>query len=546
VKTFSQPAASKAIRDALSVNLDEIVDTHLINWPAFKFLQLNLILGPFLVATIGAAVITSALIDVFFFGATNAVLIFRSLPYQPFQADALFRLFHSTDRFSPINWASDNVIRETLANLVRLFLAAQVLWLRSTKISIALLIILICAYVYAEVPYVQQLLSEIARLYQSTNRDFSDVETITTAYRSVLWSMNLGIGGFCYFLVAKSLFTNASLTVDERLIRSECFKRSSSARPILKSLGIGENIRNATRKGRTAAISYLGVLTSWTPFMMLSTTSCLVIFVVTTPLILSRSWGSQAFPLVAALGVLSLVVLCACFYVVLKTVDSAGKWAVHKSRRYLTVSLEKARSKDGRAPILFLRSFKSEHETLPEPAGQLTYAFFSYAERNKTVDEMLLEEGSGFGPVIAIGKPNEAVSPYGAARTYVDASIWQERVAQLAKDSQAIIVYVDNSEGLWWEIEHIIEKGYSAKSLFMLHYKCSAVSEGNEILNRLCGTIGVGLPGLIELNELVGLWITDEGKTKVGLASESSRVHYTMLLRSFMRLKLGQNGGYRK
>jgi hypothetical protein len=83
------------------------------------------------------------------------------------------------------------------------------------------------------------------------------------------------------------------------------------------------------------------------------------------------------------------------------------------------------------ASRLFLRSFSDDAVVLAAPPSGFAYKLFGYVDRKKSLDELLLEEGTTFGPVVALGNPTDAVPPYGAARGYAKHSDWQKMVSDL-------------------------------------------------------------------------------------------------------------------
>jgi hypothetical protein len=48
------------------------------------------------------------------------------------------------------------------------------------------------------------------------------------------------------------------------------------------------------------------------------------------------------------------------------------------------------------------------------------------------------------------------VAPLGAVRDYIGHDAWQERVLAHAKAAQCVLMLVDDSPGMAWEVEHVI------------------------------------------------------------------------------------------
>lgn len=109
-----------------------------------------------------------------------------------------------------------------------------------------------------------------------------------------------------------------------------------------------------------------------------------------------------------------------------------------------------------RRPILFLRPFALD--ALPvSPIGEEWYApFHPLAWLDKrTFEEHLTTIFQDLGPVIAIGRPGEEVSPLGAARVYADEASWQALVLDCATRSEFVIIEVDAAPGVVWEISEV-------------------------------------------------------------------------------------------
>ena len=135
--------------------------------------------------------------------------------------------------------------------------------------------------------------------------------------------------------------------------------------------------------------------------------------------------------------------------------------------------------KDRRPHIVFLRSFHDDarysfndqgtaarflglrpfFEWLPPP---FRYAFNLYPLRllkvlvgrgRDTAEEQILGAVSKFGPMIAIGRPNERFSTPGVPRIYVSHDAWQAEVTALIDAAPMIILQPAPTEGVWWEVE---------------------------------------------------------------------------------------------
>jgi len=64
------------------------------------------------------------------------------------------------------------------------------------------------------------------------------------------------------------------------------------------------------------------------------------------------------------------------------------------------------------------------------------------------------------GPFVCIGRPNDNVSPLGAARHYVHVGRWQDSVLKLLNSAALVVLLVGHTKGLKWELDqcrHIVD-----------------------------------------------------------------------------------------
>jgi hypothetical protein len=140
---------------------------------------------------------------------------------------------------------------------------------------------------------------------------------------------------------------------------------------------------------------------------------------------------------------------------------------------------------DTRKPVLFLRAFADDQVELPAASLGFLGTLLSLGRHRKTFDELLVEEGTLYGPVVALGNPKDKVPPYGVARGYFHNTEWKKAVSDLARDSVLIVLWIDDTESVWWEVEHIFQNGYADKTLFVLPPKHRFADKDKTMLPRL-------------------------------------------------------------
>jgi hypothetical protein len=106
-------------------------------------------------------------------------------------------------------------------------------------------------------------------------------------------------------------------------------------------------------------------------------------------------------------------------------------------------------SPKARRPTFYLRSFDLD-ERIAEPT--LIQNFYPLPNAEQKVATHL----GKLGPLITIGRPGEKLPALGAARFYVSDELWQAKVADVVRASQLVLWATGVSEGLRWEISHLI------------------------------------------------------------------------------------------
>ena len=118
---------------------------------------------------------------------------------------------------------------------------------------------------------------------------------------------------------------------------------------------------------------------------------------------------------------------------------------------------------DGRAPILYLRSF--DDDAAPDYTGSVV-PFGA----DQTIEMRLAGAFRSIGAVISIGRPNERLPEVGASRFYVDDDEWQDAVRYFLDRSSAVIVLVGRSTGVTWEITTALREAPRERLLFVFPY----------------------------------------------------------------------------
>jgi len=191
------------------------------------------------------------------------------------------------------------------------------------------------------------------------------------------------------------------------------------------------------------------------------------------------SWWRKALILLEAAFIILLTVLAQFAIQQFLDSDPVAQWAfwvivlclirLWLSRTLGTYRQMKSRSAvrvlespKARRPIFYLRSFALDERTA-KPNLMQRILLLPNAEQTVTAQLRKL------GPLIAIGRPGEKLPALGAARFYASDELWHAKVADVVKASQLVLWATGLTEGLRWEISHLIENLPPEKLVLWAH-----------------------------------------------------------------------------
>jgi hypothetical protein len=227
---------------------------------------------------------------------------------------------------------------------------------------------------------------------------------------------------------------------------------------------------------------------------------------------------------------------------------AAGMVAVASLRflaqKFARVSMEALRSADRRDPILFLRSFTDDRVRLRSPRRSPLRWVLRLGEPRPWLDHVLLEEATPIGPVIAIGAPDRS-PPFGIARTFASNEDWQPLVSGLMAQAQVIVLTIDKTEGISWEIENVFSHGWTPKSLYLLPPRYTSPVAAAYFLSSTLGKMNASdeLSTKVHAffrthrNRCVGWFLGSNETIEVMTTEDCSDVAYILALRLFIREK---------
>jgi hypothetical protein len=153
-----------------------------------------------------------------------------------------------------------------------------------------------------------------------------------------------------------------------------------------------------------------------------------------------------------------------------------GRMANNAARQHAAKLYQSVREWDDRPPVLFLRSFDQDKVPIPAQTRDPILQWPAGLGRAQELDELILEAGAPFGPIIAIGDPRNPIPPLGAARIFVRNADqdWKSVVADLIAACRAVVICPHTSSGVAWEIEQVRPPTVLARTIILASPKMSA------------------------------------------------------------------------
>ena len=221
-------------------------------------------------------------------------------------------------------------------------------------------------------------------------------------------------------------------------------------------------------------------------------------------------------------------------------------------QRQIRLSVDELLERDHRAPILFLRSFADDQVQLNPARIAFLGRVGNWLASIRNLDSVLLDEGTPYGPVVAIGNPRDKLPPYGAARGYFNDKTWQQAVLDLAEKSKAIVICIDDFDGIWWEIENVAAKHFD-KTLLLVHPRHLGSPANERMVRHVVERMSADPRSSALLSALdhkenktgpqgpnvLGAFIAPGETVRISVSTTFSQLAFLIEVRTFLRSKWG-------
>lgn len=155
-------------------------------------------------------------------------------------------------------------------------------------------------------------------------------------------------------------------------------------------------------------------------------------------------------------------------FIPLFALGAMGRWY---ARRLTAPTATQTLTADPRAPMVLLRSF-SDDESRVRPSLWSRRRVWKDAWRNTvrrsvTLEWIIADTLSKFGPLVALGQPGEHIPPEGAARDQASGD-WHNEITKLLEHGSLVVAIVGESPGFEWEVEWLARSGKLDRVLFVM------------------------------------------------------------------------------
>ncbi len=119
--------------------------------------------------------------------------------------------------------------------------------------------------------------------------------------------------------------------------------------------------------------------------------------------------------------------------------------------------------------ILYLRPFFVDRVVVPKPRLPFFSRFLTLRPFPLRLEDELFDVADGFLPLVAIGDPKgERLAGRGQAhREFLADADWQMVVLDRLRKAEHVVVVIQETEGVAWELTQIIDGGFAGKTLFL-------------------------------------------------------------------------------
>lgn len=182
-------------------------------------------------------------------------------------------------------------------------------------------------------------------------------------------------------------------------------------------------------------------------------------------------------------------------------------------------------------PVLFLRGFDDDQFDFRLRGLNPVKRWLALWSFRRNLDEALVDEVGRYGTVVALGRPGETDTPFGAARHYSRHEDWQVVVLETARRARGIIIAAGNTPGVLWEYEMLRREQLLERTMLLFHPGAVAAEANRASLQAFPLT---DKERAVLQDDDAGRWVAlihRDGRWALLTSAEVTPAHYVLALR---------------
>jgi hypothetical protein len=204
------------------------------------------------------------------------------------------------------------------------------------------------------------------------------------------------------------------------------------------------------------------------------------------------------------------------------------------ARKLGSLSVREALGDSKQRYILYLRSFTADEIILPKPRLPLLSKVMYFRPFPVHIEEELFDVTDGYLPLIAVGRPggNQELIGGLAYRDYLKDDNWQTYVGEKILAADSIVLLLNSTGGVLWELENVLSHSAFAKTVFLIDPR----AKDNELWQSLTKQIipmfakaGVFAPDFQFAGHPIGFYFSRDGLVEIENTNWSATSYRTAL-----------------
>jgi hypothetical protein len=204
------------------------------------------------------------------------------------------------------------------------------------------------------------------------------------------------------------------------------------------------------------------------------------------------------------------------------------------ARKLGSLSVSEALGDSKRRYILYLRSFTVDEIILPKPRLPLLSKVMYFRPFPAHIEEELFDVTDGYLPLIAVGRPGGSQELIGglAYRDYLKDENWQTYVRDKILAADSIVLLLNSTGGVLWELENVLNHSAFAKTVFLIDPRAKDKELWQNLTKRIIpmfAKAGVLAPDFQFAGHPIGFYFSGDGLVEVENTNWSATSYRTAL-----------------